>query len=516
MTEPEPHRRRWWILGVLSLSLLTVVLDNTVLNVALPSLVRDLGASTAETQWIVNSYSLSQAGLLLTAGNAADRYGRKRALLFGLAVFGLGSAGAAFSATPVQLILTRAFMGIGGSFLMTTTLALVMQIFPDAERPRAIGVWAGVSALGFTAGPVVGGFMLDHAWWGSIFLINLPVAAVSIVAVILLVPESRNPTGGRPDLLGAFLSVAAMVGIVYAVVVSPEKGWGSGETLVPGLAGLLLMGVFIQWERHISHPMLSMSLFRDRMFGFAAAGGILVAFGMSGALFLLTQYLQFLEGFSPIKAGFATAPMAATVVVFNLTGFGARVLRRTGPGRAVMVGVPLIAVGTATAGFFVGHGYWGILVGLVLIGSGVGLAMPAVANSIMTAISRTRAGTGAGVNGTLQELGASLGVAVLGALVSARFASSLPDTLQAEGHQSLPATLAKAAALPGSAGLVEDARHAFVSGLSTSQLIGAALLLVGGLVVGRNLRRAERTGGSPTGQNGPQSPRSPSPANAHE
>ncbi|MGW3210540.1 MFS transporter [Streptomyces sp. NPDC001135] len=516
MSDPAAHRRRWWILGVLSLSLLTVVLDNTVLNVALPSLVKDLGASTAETQWIVNSYSLAQAGLLLTAGNVADRYGRKRALLLGLSVFGLGSLGAAFSATPVQLILTRAFMGIGGSFLMTTTLALVMQIFPDSERPKAIGVWAGVSALGFTAGPVVGGFMLDHAWWGSIFLINLPVAAVSLVAVVLMVPESKNSTGGRPDLVGAVLSVAGMVGIVYAVIVSPSKGWGSGETLVPGAAGLLCMGFFILWERRIPHPMLSMTLFQDRMFSFAAAGGILVAFGMSGALFVLTQYLQFLEGFSPIKAGFATAPMAATVVVFNLTGTGARVLRRIGSGRAVMVGIPLLAAGLATAGFFVRDGYPGILVGLVLVGAGVGLAMPAVANAIMTAISRKRAGTGAGVNGTLQELGASLGVAVLGAVLSARFTSSLPSVLHNEGNQSLPAALAKAAALPGSEALAEDAKDAFVAGLSTSQITGAVLLFVGGLVVGRTLRRAERTHPGQPAQSGAQRPKAPSSAGNHD
>ncbi|MFI9051721.1 MFS transporter [Streptomyces sp. NPDC053427] len=500
----------------MSLSLLTVVLDNTVLNVALPSLVTDLGASTAETQWIVNSYSLAQAGLLLTAGNAADRYGRKRALLFGLGVFGLGSLGAAFSATPIQLILTRAFMGIGGSFLMTTTLALVMQIFPDSERPKAIGMWAGVSALGFTAGPVVGGFMLDHAWWGSIFLINLPVVAISLTAVIIMVPESRNPSGDRPDIVGAVLSVIGMVGIVYAVIVSPEKGWGASETLIPAVGGIVIMVAFILWERRVSNPMLSMSLFRDRMFSFAAAGGILVAFGMSGALFLLTQYLQFMEGFSPIKAGFATAPMAATVVVFNLTGLGARVLRRLGSGRAVMLGIPLLAAGLATAGFFSQDGYWGILVGLVLVGSGVGLSMPAVANAIMTAISRKRAGTGAGVNGTLQELGASLGVAVLGAVLSTRFAASLPNVLHDEGSQSLPATLAKAATLPDSTQLVADAHHAFLAGMSTSQFTGAVLLLVAGLVVGRTLRRAEREIQMQAAPSGSGSPKVPSSAASHE
>ncbi|MFH8386636.1 MFS transporter [Kitasatospora sp. NPDC018058] len=491
MSTPAAHPRRWWILGVVSLAQLTVVLDNTVLNVAVPSLTGSLHASTADVQWMINTYSLAQASLLLTAGSVADRYGRKRALLFGLGLFGLGSFAAAMSATPGQLILARAFMGIGGSFLMTTTLALVMQIFDGSERGKAIGAWAGVSSLGFAAGPLVGGFLLDHAWWGSIFLINVPVAAAGIIGVVCMVPESRNPQGSRPDLVGIILSVLGMVGVVWAVIAGPQQGWASSEVVLPAVGGVLLLVAFVLYERWVSHPMLDMNLFRDRSFSAAATGGVLVAFGMGGGLFLLTQQLQFILGFSPLRTGIAVAPMAGTVVVLNLTGTGARLLKRLGAGRSVSIGIPLIAAGLAALSFFAGHGYVGALVGLILIGSGVGLAMPALANSIMSAISRQRAGIGAGVNGTLQEFGASLGVAILGALLSVRFASLLPHSLDHSVSASLPTALAAAADQPQAAEVITATKQAFTSGLSTSELFGAVFVLIGGLTVGFILHRVE-------------------------
>src|SRR4051794_19031806 len=232
------HPQRWLILGVICLAQLTVLLDNTVLNVAIPSLTRELDASTADVQWMINAYSLVQSGLLLTAGSSADRYGRKKMLIAGLALFGIGSLVAGLAQSSAQLIAARAGMGIGGALLMTTTLAVVVQIFDDTERTKAIGVWGAVSSLGFAAGPLIGGGLLDHFWWGSIFLINIPVALLGLAAVVRLVPESKNPTGDRPDLLGALLSTVGMTGIVYAIIAGPEHGWTSYRVLLSAFVGI--------------------------------------------------------------------------------------------------------------------------------------------------------------------------------------------------------------------------------------------------------------------------------------
>ncbi|CAM5594197.1 Putative multidrug resistance protein MdtD [Streptomyces alboniger] len=235
---PPRHPQRWLILGVICLAQLTVLLDNTVLSVAIPSLTRELDASTSDIQWMINAYSLVQSGLLLTAGSSADRYGRKKMLMAGLALFGAGSLVAAFAQSSAQLIAARAGMGVGGALLMTTTLAVVVQIFDDSERVKAIGIWSTVSSLGFAAGPLLGGFMLNHFWWGSIFLINLPVALLGLAAVAKLVPESKNPRGDRPDLLGALLSTIGMTSVVYAIISGPEHGWTSAQVLVSAAVGV--------------------------------------------------------------------------------------------------------------------------------------------------------------------------------------------------------------------------------------------------------------------------------------
>ena len=410
------HARRWLILGVICLAQLTVLLDNTVLNVAIPSLSADLHASTADVQWMINAYALVQSGLVLTAGSSADRYGRKKMLVAGLALFGVGSLAAGLAQSSGQLIAARAGMGVGGALLMTTTLAVVVQIFDDAERVKAIGIWSTVSSLGFAAGPLIGGVMLDHFWWGAIFLVNIPVAVVGLVAVVRLVPESRDPRGERPDLVGAVLSTL----------------------------------------------------------------------GMTGSLFLLTQHLQFVLGYEPLEAGLRTAPLALTVVALNLTGLGARLVVKLGTPAVIAAGMSLLAAGLAAIALLGGRDYGGMLLGLLVMGAGVALAMPAMANAIMSAIPPEKAGVGAGVNGTLAEFGNGLGVAVLGAVLNSRFAALVPGAV---GAASLPAALA-AADGPAERERITDA---FASGLETSQLVGALAVLAGGLLAGALLRRAERT-----------------------
>ncbi|WP_329021037.1 MFS transporter [Streptomyces sp. NBC_00690] len=488
--ESEPaitgrHPQRWLILGVICLAQLVVLLDNTVLSVAIPSLTRELDASATDIQWMINAYSLVQSGLLLTAGNAADRYGRKKMLISGLALFGIGSLAGGLAQTSDQLIAARAGMGIGGALLMTTTLAVVVNVFDDTERVKAIGLWATVNSLGFATGPLIGGIMLDHFWWGSIFLINLPVVALGLFAAIVLVPESKNPRGERPDLLGAVLSTIGMTTLVYAIISGPEHGWTSTEVLLAAGVGTLVLGLFITWELRIPHPMLDMHFFRNQRFIGAVAGSILVAFGMGGSLFLLTQHLQFVLGYGPLDAGLRTAPFALAVVALNLTGVGARLVARIGTPATIALGMILVSSGLSAVALLGSNGYGGMMLGLVTMGSGVALAMPAMANAIMSAIPPEKAGVGAGVNGTLAEFGNGLGVAVLGAVLNSRFAALVPALV---GATSLPAALAAA----GSEGERAEISDAFASGLQTSQLVGAVAVLAGGLLAALLLRRAER------------------------
>ncbi|MER7214981.1 MULTISPECIES: MFS transporter [Streptomyces] len=458
MSTSQGHPQRWLILGVICLAQLTVLLDNTVLNVAIPSLTRELHATTSDIQWMINAYSLVQSGLLLTAGSAADRYGRKKMLITGLVLFGAGSLVAGLAGSTGQLIAARAGMGIGGALLMTTTLAVAMQIFAPEEQPKAIGIWSAVNALGFAGGPLIGGFVLDHFWWGAIFLINLPVAALAVVAVVVLVPESKNPRGDRPDLIGAVLSTIGMASLVYAIISGPGHGWTSARVLVTAAVAVLVLGAFAWWENRTEDPMLDIHFFRDRRFTGAVAGAVLIVFGMGGALFLLTQHLQFVLGYEPLEAGLRTAPLALTVVVLNFSGLSAKWSARLGTPASIALGMVCMSAGLVSIAEVDSGGYAGTLLGLLLIGAGCAVANPAMAHAIMSAIPPEKAGVGAGINGTLAEFGNGLGVAVLGAVLSSSVASG----------ESLSA------------------------GLGTGQLVGAVAVLVGGFVAAGLLRRAER------------------------
>ncbi|MGW4756642.1 MFS transporter [Streptomyces chartreusis] len=480
---PGGHPQRWLILGVLCLAVLTVVLDNTVLNVAIPSLTRELGAATSDIQWMINAYSLVQSGLLLTAGSAADRYGRKKMLAAGLALFGVGSLVAGLADSTGQLIAARAGMGVGGALLMTTVLAVAIQIFTPEEQPKAIGIWAAVNSLGFAAGPLLGGFMLNHFWWGAIFLINIPVAVLALVAVVVLVPESKNPQGDRPDLLGAVLSTIGMAALVYAIISGPEHGWTSGRVLLTAAVAVVVLAAFAYWESRIPYPMIDMHFFRNRRFTGAVSGGVLITFGMGGSLFLLTQHMQFVLGYEPLEAGLRTAPLALMIVALNFTGVAAKWAARLGTPLAIGLGMAVMAGGLAAIATMASGGYAGTLLGLVLIGTGAAVASPAMSHAIMSAIPPEKAGVGGGINGTVAEFGTGLGVAVLGALLNSRFAALIPVAAT-----SLPAALAAA----GSAEEKAEITDAFSSGLETSLLVGALAVLLGGLVAGALLRRAER------------------------
>ena len=499
------HPQRWLILGVICLAQLTVLLDNTVLNVAIPSLTTELEASTADIQWMINAYSLVQSGLLLTAGNSADRYGRKkmlgdrpRALRHRLA----GCAGLA--QTSGQLIAARAGMGVGGALLMTTTLAVVMQIFDESNRVKAIAIWVTVSSVGFAAGPVIGGVILEHYWWGAIFLINIPVALIGLVAVIKLVPESKNKEGDRPDVLGAVLSTIGMASVVFAIISGPEHGWASARVLVSAAVGIVVLTAFALWELKTPYPMLDMHFFQNQKFIGAVSGSLLVVFGMGGSLFLLTQHLQFVLEYDPLEAGIRLVPLALSIMALNLSGIGPKIVVKLGTPKSVVLGMTTVAAGLTSIAVIGGGtdgSYGGMLLGLVLFGVGIGVSQPAMANAIMSAIPPEKAGVGGGINGTLAEFGNGLGVAVLGAVLNARFAAAV--TVAAA---SLPAALAAAKTTAER----EEIQEAFASGLQTSQLVGAVAVFAGGLLAAALLKRAERAD-SASGRS-PRTPTAQAPA----
>ncbi|HEY3485447.1 MAG TPA: MFS transporter, partial [Ilumatobacteraceae bacterium] len=311
------HRRRWWTLVVLNVSLLLIVMDNTILNVALPTLARDLDASGSELQWIVDSYVLVFAGLLLCAGALGDRFGRRGALSAGLVVFGLGSAAAMMAGSAEMLIAARAFMGVGGALIMPATLSILTNVFTDPkERAKAIAMWATVGGLAVAIGPIVGGWLLEHFSWGAVFAVNVPVVAVALVAGRQLVPTSRDPETPPLDLPGAVGSIVGLGALVWAIIAAGEQGWTAQGPLTGFAVAAVALPAFVAWERHTSHPMLDMTFFRNRRFSAASIGVMLGYFAMFGAMFLLTQLLQFVLGYSPLEAGIRILPFALTMAVF--------------------------------------------------------------------------------------------------------------------------------------------------------------------------------------------------------
>ncbi|MGN6089431.1 MAG: MFS transporter [Actinomycetales bacterium] len=433
-------------------------MDNTVLNVAIPSLVHDLRLTAGQTQWVVDAYSLVFAGLLLTAGGLSDKFGRKKGLLLGLAVFGLGSAAAALSGSAAQLVLTRGLMGVGGAFLMPGTLSILVQVFDADERGGAIGIWGGVSALGVAAGPVVGGALVTHFWWGSVFLVNVPVIAIAIVAAAVLVPESRNPVAARPDVPGALLVTVGMVSLVWAIIGAPEHGWATPRTVAAAVIGVLALAGFVVRQRTTTQPLLDLGLLGNRRFAGASATGLLLMFALAGTTFLLTQYLQLVLGYTPIGAGLRTVPVALAV---GMTApVSDRLARRLGNGETVALGLSTLAVGMVTIALAATvESYWPVLLGGAMLGAGMGCAIAPASAALMSSLPTQQAGVGSALNDTLQELGAAFGVAVLGTVAAAAYGSELRGA-SAAARRSLADALAESGQR-GDLALADHARQAF-------------------------------------------------------
>ena len=485
------YARRWYTLGVLCLSLLIIVVDSTIVNVALPTFTRDLRASASGLQWIVDAYTLTFAALLLLAGAIADRYGRHYALTAGLAVFAAGSLGAAFTQTTAELIAARAVMGIGGAFIMPATLSIITSVFTDpAERTKAIGLWSAVSGLGVAIGPVAGGWLLTHFSWDSIFLVNLPIVAVALVAGRWLVPASRAPHASRLDLTGAVLSVAAFSVLTYAIIEAPGNGWLSVTTLGLGVASVALLAVFVAWEARSDHPMLPLHLFRNPRFTGAGLTITVLFFALSGVVFLNSQILQFVLGYSPLAAGIRALPSAAALAIFSPVG--AALAKRAGTLAPVALGLTAVTAGLAmfaTASAASGYGHY--ILAMVVVCAGIGLAMSAATSASMQELPSAMAGVGSAVNDTTRNMGSVLGVAVMGSVTASVFAGRMAHL----AHGTAGSIGAAVAISHRTGGAYEAAlRHAidgaFVTGADRAVLAGAIATAAGVLIAFRTLRAA--------------------------
>jgi EmrB/QacA subfamily drug resistance transporter len=487
---PEGYERRWWILGVLCLSLLVIGLDNTILNVALPTLVRDLSATDSQLQWIVDAYVLVFAGLLLTAGSLSDRFGRRSALGLGLLIFGAGSIASAFADSANMLIATRALMGVGGAFIMPSTLSILTNVFPPKERGRAIGIWAGVSGLGIGLGPVVGGLLLDQFWWGSVFLVNVPIVIFAFIAGRLIVPNSKDPAAPRIDPIGVVLSITGLVTLVYAIIEAPTHGWTNPAVVAEFVAAAILLGAFVWWELTTDHPMLNVRFFENPRFTAANLSITLVFFALFGSLFFLTQYLQFILGYTPLQAGLRTAPIALVIVVVApITGI---LVQRLGNKVLVCAGMLLVAAGLFLMSQLTGaSGYVHVLESMIVLATGMSLAMTPATESVMGSLPRDKAGVGSAMNDTTRQVGGALGVAVLGSVFTAAYSSGLggvltrlPAQVAAEVESSVGAALGVARQIGGTTGqgLANVATHSFIEAMSRALVLGSLVALAGGII----------------------------------
>jgi EmrB/QacA subfamily drug resistance transporter len=485
-TETQEFRypRRWWTLAVLCVSLLVISLDNTILNVALPTLERDLDASSSQLQWIVDAYMLVFAGLLLTAGALGDRFGRRRALTAGLGVFGVGSALSALSGSAEMLIASRALMGVGGALIMPSTLSILTATFPARERPKAIGIWAGMSGLGIAIGPVAGGWIVEHGDWSWIFLVNLPFVAAAMLAQRPLVPESMDRAAPRLDLPGFALSIAGLTALVWGIIEAPDRGWTDGRILTAFAAAVVVLVAFAVWETRAKEPMLDVRLFRNRRFSAASGAITLSFFALFGAIFFLTQYLQLVLGFEPFAAGLRVLPVAAGIALAS--PLSAKLTARAGAKLVVAGGLATMAAGLLLmTAFDVDSGYGLVAASYVLLGVGIGLAMTPATDSVMGSLPLAKASVGSAVNDATRTTGGALGVAILGSILSSGYRGDM-DAVSAPSvaHDSLAGALAAAARVGGPAGerLAATAQHAFVDGMHAAVLVAAGIALVGALV----------------------------------
>ncbi len=492
------HRRRWAILAVVCLAVFVTVLDGTIVNVAIPSLSVDLGASTRQLQWIVDAYLLVFTGLLLAAGGLGDRFGRKKALLVGLAFFGATSAYAGSMASANALIVGRSLMGVGAALIFPATLAILTNVFRDpVERAKAIGVWSASAGVAVAAGPIAGGWLLEHFWWGSVFYINVPVVAVALVATWWLVPESRDSEAPRLDIAGFALSILAIGALVYTIIEAPEWGWLDVKTIAGFIVAAALISGFVVVESRVEHPMLPVTIFRDLRFTAASASITAAFFALFGFIFLITQYFQLVRNYSPLAAGIRTLPVAFAIAIASVVG--PRIVERVGTTRVVTAGLLSMSVSFVwiAQSAEVDTPYLMIVGQMILLGLGLGFTTAPATESIMGSLSTDKAGIGSAVNDTTRELGGTLGVAIVGSVFSSIYVnqldssepfSRLPLEVQAITKESVGAARVIAEQLgTGAPDYLATVNDAFLSGLHIGCLVAAGVAGLGAITAWRLL-----------------------------
>lgn len=493
------HPRRWSTLAVMCLAVFVTVLDGTIVNVALPTLAVDLGASTRQLQWVVDAYLLVFTGLLLAAGGLGDKFGRKRTLMAGLVVFGATSALSGAADSAGGLIAGRALMGIGAALIFPATLAIITNVFGDArERAKAIGIWSAVSGMAVAAGPISGGWLLEHFWWGSVFFVNVPIVVAVVIAAWLVVPESREHGAPRLDVVGIVLSIAATTALVFAIIEAPEWGWLSPATLGAFAASAALLATFVRWELRVEHPMLPVEIFANLRFSAASVAVTSAFFALFGFIFLITQYFQLVRGYGPLEAGVRTLPVALSIATAAV--LAPRLVHSIGTTQVVRGGLGLMAVAFAWIGLRndVDTSYLEIVGQMVLLGIGLGSTTAPATESIMGSLSPERAGVGSAVNDTTRELGGTLGVAIIGSVFSSVYVrslddaggtfASLPPEVQDLTKESVAAARTIAAQLGGGAQpYLDQVNAAFLSGLSVGCFVAARVAAAGALFAGRFL-----------------------------
>jgi MFS transporter, DHA2 family, integral membrane protein len=487
--QPSIHARRWFLLAIMCLSLVLVVMSVSGLNTALPTIQGELGASASDLQWIVDAYAIVFAGLLLTAGAIGDRFGRRRALLVGLAIFGLGTFIGGVATSSSQLIVGRAVMGIGAAFIMPATLSIITSIFPPHERGRAIAIWAGFAGAGASIGPVVTGALLEGFWWGSTLLVNVPIVVGIIAAVVTFAPDSRDDTKTPLDPVGALLSLVGLSTLIFGIIQGPEDGWTSGIVLASFLVAGAALSLFVAWERRSDHPMLPLTLFRDRRFS-TGSGVITVAFFvMFGFFFLVTQYFQFGRGYSPLQAGLAGLPPALTFVAFSPRS--AALAERYGAARVMAVGLAIVAGGFGLLSTLTPDTPYLVIAGaLALLGAGMAITVAPATGEIMTSVPLSKAGVGSAVNDTTRELGGALGIALMGTIVNTAYRSSidlegvrLPAGARAAAQESIGAADSIAGRIPGGEALTTHAASAFTDAFRLANTVSVAIALASAAAV---------------------------------
>jgi EmrB/QacA subfamily drug resistance transporter len=476
---------RWWALGALALSTLAVGLDSTVLSVALPTLARDLDASTADLQWFTNAYLLVLAAALLPAGMLGDRFGRKRMLLGSLVVFGAASAACAYATSTGELIVARAALGLGAAVIMPLSSSVLTVLFDHKERPRALTVWVTASALGIPLGPLVGGWLLDNFWWGSVFLINVPLVLVALVAMTLWVPESHGDRTRRFDPLGVLLSTVAMVAVTYGIIEAGSRGWTDARSLATIAGGLVALVAFVGWQRRATAPLVDLALFRSRGFTWGAILATVASFGLFGLLFALPQFFQAVGGHDALGTGLRLLPVIGGLLV------GARVADRLVPrlGAKVVValGLTLMAAGLAVgATTDTGTGYGYVATWVSIAGLGLGFTLPPAMNAALSALSVRRSGVGSGLLLAMRQIGSAIGVAVLGTTLNSGYrdqvdVSALPSGT-AQAVKGSAAAGVEVATKLGDPGLLDSVRSAFTHGMDASLLVAAVIALLGAVL----------------------------------